>query len=468
MGGEMAKSGQWTEKRLNPLTIDLDVQNPRIEVPDGATQAEIRDVLLGQEDVVELAREIVKSEGLFYGDRVITTLERGKQVVLEGNRRVTACQLLLQPSLIPSKYKSRFPIASAQLKKALKTIPADVAPSRAAADPILTKRHTERGIKPWTPLAKMRRAARWVDGQGLSFEDAAQRLGTTAAQVRRTIRPYRLLKAALEMDVWTDQERQALEGENLVVNPYTRFFTLKDTRDILGLSFDKQERATSTLPPKVFNAQLAQIVRDFLIPDTGKSTPRENTRTEPQDYFKGFLATPAGAKSAARVKAAAAAKKKTNDTRSSAAPRTPRASAFFEKLVCEVDDDNLIKLAVELTQINHVRMPIAASVLLRATLECALRYKIKTSAKAVWQSLVAKKQGRDPELGELLSAAANKGNAVFDQVRICDILASQQTRDNKAYLDSVVHNHWRQADAGQLESAANNLRNVVSYILEGN
>jgi hypothetical protein len=329
----MPKTGLWTEKRLNPLTIELDAQNPRIEVPDGATQAEIRLVLHGQEEIVELAREIVKSEGLLYGDRIITTVERGKQVVLEGNRRVTACQLLLQPSLIPAKYKVRFPVASPELKVAIKMVPSDVAPSRAAADPILTKRHTERGIKPWTPLAKMRRAARWVDGQGLTFEDAAQRLGTTSAQIRKAMRPYRLLKAALEMDVWTEQERQALGGENLVVSPYTRFFTLKGTKDILGLTFDAQERATSTLPPAVFKAQLTQIVRDFLIPDPVKNAPRENTRTDPEEYFKAFLATPAGAKSAARAELRRPQKRR-RKTRAAARRRARHGLPPFLKNSC--------------------------------------------------------------------------------------------------------------------------------------
>lgn len=129
----MAKAGEWSERRLSPLAIELDSKNPRIEVPSGAGQDEIRNVLLAQEEIVELAREIVKSNGLLYGDRIITTAEKGKQIVLEGNSRVTACQLLLRPALIPAKYKSRFPTATAALKRRLESIPADVAPNREAA-----------------------------------------------------------------------------------------------------------------------------------------------------------------------------------------------------------------------------------------------------------------------------------------------------------------------------------------------
>lgn len=468
-GGELMakKINRWPEENLDPLEIQLDERNPRIEVPVGASQGQIREILLEQEEVIELARKIVKSDGLLYGDRIITTIENGKHIVLEGNRRVTALQLLLKPSLVPDKFKNRFPKASPDLKEAISRIPSDVAPNREVAEPILTQRHTERGIKPWTPMAKMRRAARFIDDDKLDFDAAAERLGTTASQVRKLVRPYRLLKRALSLGGWNKSERSALEGENLTVNPYTRFFTLQKTKEYLGLTFDEQENAQSNLPKRVFEGQLKKIVRDFLLPQPGKTKPTEDTRTDPETYFGEFLKTPEGAQNLAKSKAAAAAKKKIKASRGSG-PRSGKASDFFEKLECRLNDDNLIKLTIELRLVNHHRMPIAASVLLRATLECALRYKIKKSNKPAWDALVSKKGGRDPELGDLINLAARKDSAIFSEIRICDVLGSQLTREAKNYLDSVAHNHWRQADPIALTSAANNLRNVISHILEGN
>jgi hypothetical protein len=100
---------QWKTDSFDPKKLVLDRQNPRIEVPEGASQEQIRLKLLELEDVLDLARGIERNKGLFYGERIIVTEEEGKHVVLEGNRRVTACQMLLSPSLIPADFKTRFP-----------------------------------------------------------------------------------------------------------------------------------------------------------------------------------------------------------------------------------------------------------------------------------------------------------------------------------------------------------------------
>src|SRR5438270_831010 len=85
----------WATEELNPLEILLDPSNPRIEVPPDADQNEIRVELLTHEHIAELARSIIKYRGLIPGERIITTNERERQVVLEGNRRICAIQLLL-------------------------------------------------------------------------------------------------------------------------------------------------------------------------------------------------------------------------------------------------------------------------------------------------------------------------------------------------------------------------------------
>lgn len=183
----MTTKNVWTTGNFDPKKLQLDTQNPRIEVNATSSQDEIRQKLLDLEDVLDLARGIDKNEGLFYGERIICVEEANKFVVLEGNRRVASCQMLLNPALVPSTFKARFPKVSAATKARLRSIPADVSPSRAAAEPILTKRHTEQGAKPWSPVAKMRRAVRLLGTH--SIEQVAQVLGTSAAQVRKLIRP---------------------------------------------------------------------------------------------------------------------------------------------------------------------------------------------------------------------------------------------------------------------------------------
>jgi alpha-beta hydrolase superfamily lysophospholipase len=84
----------WAEDRVNALDLRLDPENPRIEVDAAASQADIRGALIDHEQVLELAADIAASEGNFAGERVIVLGQSsGGYLVLEGNRRVCACQL---------------------------------------------------------------------------------------------------------------------------------------------------------------------------------------------------------------------------------------------------------------------------------------------------------------------------------------------------------------------------------------
>lgn len=484
---------QWKTQSFGPKKLQLDPQNPRIEVEKNATQEQIRLKLLELEDVLDLARGIERNKGLFYGERIIVVEEAGKAVVLEGNRRVAACQMLLSPALVPENFKSRFPQASAQTKAAIQSIPADVSPSRAVAEPILTKRHTEQSAKPWSPVAKMRRAVRLLDTH--SVEEVAQLLGTSIGQVRKLIRPYRLLKLALGLTVWTPDERRVLEDEKLKTNPYTRLFTLAATKEALRAHFDDDQNIVSGLTPEKFRSELERIARDFLIPDPANGgKPKHDTRTDATEYFAELLAennaqgwTLSGAqggtagrtaggspgnRSTPQAPAAKTSVKPQGTTPGTATqPQTPKASVFFENLQCHVQDDILIKLSGELKSVNHIKMPVAASLLLRATFECALVYRIRKAKK--WGNVMAqqkqgKQPGRDPGLGDLITFASVHANGVFVEQNMCKTLASGTTKSAKNYLDSMTHMKFQEADPPTLASVANNIRAIIQYILNGN
>lgn len=472
----MAKA-DWTEESFDPKKLQLDTQNPRIEVDPGTTQDEIRLKLLELEDVLDLARGIEKNEGLFYGERIICVAEGNKFVVLEGNRRVAACQMLLNPALVPASYKTRFPKVSAATKARIKAIPADVSPTRAAAEPILTKRHTEQGAKPWSPVAKMRRAVRLLDAH--SIDEVAQLLGTSPSQVRKLIRPYRLLKFALNLSGWTADERRVLEDEKLKTNPYTRFFTLAGTKEALKIHFDDDQAIVSALPSAKFKSEMERIARDFLLPDPGNhGKPKCDTRTDPKEYFAALLAggassgggAPAPAPGASPAPPPAPTPYKPAGTPAGAAtqPQTPKASVFFENLQCHVQDDILLKLTNEIKTVNHVKMPIAASLLLRALFECALVYRIRKAKK--WGELMKKNKqaGRDPGLNDLIAFASVFVNGVFTEQNMCKTLSSGTTKTAKNYLDSMTHMKFQEADPPTLVSVANNIRAIIKYILDGN
>src|SRR5262249_17668773 len=158
---------------ISPLDIALDRDNPRINIESSDKESDIIRKLVLYEEVQDLARSIAQS-GLLPGERVIVVQEEGQWVALEGNRRICACKLLLSPALVPAEFRKTFPkITTAAEIERIQRIDVDVAPNRRAAEPILTLRHTESGIRKWKPVARMRRVRRLLD-EGFTVEQIAQ------------------------------------------------------------------------------------------------------------------------------------------------------------------------------------------------------------------------------------------------------------------------------------------------------
>ena len=381
------------------------------------------------------------------GERIIVTKENRKWVVLEGNRRTTANQVMLNPALVSKDIQKRIPALSPEFRQRIKLIPADIAPNRIAAEPILTKRHTERGAKPWSTLANMRRVYRYFQAKR-TVDEICEILAVSRSRVTQLIRGYQLFQVAYDAKGWTPAEKKVLVDPKLVTSAFTRFFTLKDVRVRLGLGFDDNQRPESSEGKAELEKNIVLVARRFFMsknPTTGK--PAFDTRSTADDVFTG---TPRSAKPA--------------KPKGTPAVVTPKASKFFEKIECKANDDSLIKLCGELRIVDPKVMPIAASMLLRSVFECSLVYQIKK--KKHWGDLVTKKSGKDPTLSELIQFAGIRDNSVFHETRVADMLRSRTALDAKDYLDSVTHGRWTDADSMRLISIGNGIRKVIMAILE--
>lgn len=488
----------WTEGTLNTLDLLLDSKNPRIDVRDNATQEEIRLQLLNHENIVELANDIIREKRLLPGDRIITCIENGRHVVLEGNRRVCACQMLLNPTLIPADLLKRFPKAdSEELILNISQIKADVAPNRNAAENILTKRHTEPGIKKWTPIAKMRRVARWFN-QGETINEIASRLGESKGSIRRKIQEYHLFQFALNLPGWTQDELKILQDQKLVVNPYLRFFTLARTKELLKLSFNEKEKPVTEHPEEKFNIMMRCVARAFFIPISVNGKPYANTRTPVDIIFNNCIELSEYEKQREEelaqidqhdketndknnkeqvtpelnneTKSDSGSGKETNtshndnngDTKSGNSQKFPKPARFFENIDCPAQDQHLLMLTYEIKMINHIRMPISATMLLRSFLESALRYHLIRTNK--WDKLI-EKCGDEPGLKRIIGYCINKDNNVFRIKRARDVLTVFSGTGFKDVFDLVVHGTWIMANSQILEQAAAILRPLIIYII---
>ncbi|WP_292983497.1 MULTISPECIES: hypothetical protein [unclassified Oceanicaulis] len=454
----------WPSEQFNPLELTLDPLNPRIEVPENASQADIISAMFEYEEIVELANKIA-AEGMLPGERIIVTRENGFVMVLEGNRRVTSCQVLLNPSLIPEAYKRDIIKPTEDVLHDIRNIQADVSPDRHSAERILTIRHTEPGIKKWTPIAKMRRAARLYD-LGEPVASIAKMQGASEEAVRRVIREYNLLRMAQETPRLHKAEKALLFDPKLKVNPYLRFWTLAGVMDAFQLSFDAYQVPKTSLDKKTFHPAMRKIVKGFFVPDpkTGKTT--YDTRTDQKKILRdiGLAVSSDGATRAekptkpANSKAAVTEDKKL-DRKPVISPtrKSLKPDLFFESLVCGVEDDTLKQVIHEINKINPYEFPLTSTFLFRALIESTIYYLLSQAGDLPKSKMPGLK-------GYVNHLIANPHHLPDDRAR--DVLDGVRSRGELDYLSISAHGQWAHADAGRIVSLANQLRQFIRSVVQ--
>lgn len=220
---------------ISPLKLSLDHLNPRFVIPPDASQDAIRRKLLNREDIVALAKQIVNVKGLYPGERVVVYPEGAGHVVVEGNRRICACQLLLDRALIPESHRTSFPIADAATIAEISTIAVDVIADRGTAAGFLASRHID-GPQKWSPLSKMLFFAR-PHLKGKSPEQISRETKMRPGEVRGDIRDYNLIQYAFDLPCWTDEERKRLNWESIETTPFLRLFKIKGAMKRVGLKY---------------------------------------------------------------------------------------------------------------------------------------------------------------------------------------------------------------------------------------
>lgn len=257
--------------RISPLELRLDHDNPRFVVIPTRTQETIRRYLVTYEDVCQLAKTINASKGLLLGERIVAVENGDRYVVMEGNRRTCALQMLINPDLIPEGTEHIVPAASSETLANIKEIEVDVAPDRDYALNLMARRHIE-GVKQWKPLAKKRFFANLFD-KGSSIAEIVRRTGVSRSTVKKDIIEYKLLLTASR-----EYKKQHPDFEedftSYKIEPFLRLFSAKQKtesgatckpNDILRLTYGDDLNTISGLPDGVFERVLAMVFEATIV-----------------------------------------------------------------------------------------------------------------------------------------------------------------------------------------------------------
>jgi hypothetical protein len=170
---------KWKDRREKIGNLNLDLQNPRVpkHIKDQQNEEAIRNYLIEKESVLRIA-ESIAANGYHKSVTAIVCEESGKLIVLDGNRRLAARQLLLNPSLAPTEYRKQFEPFSRQCdKSSFRNVKITIAPSRKAAEREIWDIHVNSLLKPWQVLQKLRMYRNLIDDGELNVNDAAAQYG---------------------------------------------------------------------------------------------------------------------------------------------------------------------------------------------------------------------------------------------------------------------------------------------------
>ena len=231
------------------LTVDeilLDLENPRIS--RSTSQREALQKIIEDQDVKLVAiAESISEDGLNPMDRLLVIRadgEAGKWTVIEGNRRLAALKILVNPAVLVGlevrpNVQKRFEALAHAWDRSVTKIDCFELNARSDGATWIKQRHTGenegRGIVDWG--------------------------GVASARFRGNDPALQALDLVLQHGSLTDEEKVGIEAR-FPITTLDRLLSTPAVRTAVGLSIQDQKLCTS-LPPEEVIRTLTRIVRDL-------------------------------------------------------------------------------------------------------------------------------------------------------------------------------------------------------------
>jgi len=280
----MINYSSWPTKNLKVTSLRLDVDNPRLsETTNSNSQSQIIEYLIEKEKVYELAKDIL-SLGYFLNERPIVVKEKNRFHVLEGNRRVAACKILINPDLIKSSIRRN------NIKKLLKSFDLSnieklaviVAPSREDADVMIVNRHTGgSAVEKWDKTKQDRFLFKRFSS-GETVDEMAAKLTLSKGDIKDSLKRYSVYKEISGLDVKSSLEKAVKDETKFSMTNVERVYQNDDGLDFLGFNFDSNFSLIKKLPKEEFTKRLSKIVEDVV---TNKINSRVLNKKEDTDKY---------------------------------------------------------------------------------------------------------------------------------------------------------------------------------------
>lgn len=250
----------WTIRRLNPLDIDLDPHNPRIPLSlrnEGLSQGDLLRILNERFKLEDLGRSIAAS-GYTDLDPLIGYEDGDQIVVREGNRRIGALKLLIEPNLAPARYLTRWKELATQVRPEdaalMRTVDMRVFddPESADLEAYIGFRHVS-GVLEWPAEEKARFIVEMVDRHGWSYMEISERIGSYPKHVERHYIASRLMEQASKLEI--------PGADHITIGVLLRALQARGVSEFLGVEYPGEPLASREPVPENKLEDLAFFVR---------------------------------------------------------------------------------------------------------------------------------------------------------------------------------------------------------------
>lgn len=205
--------GLAAKKKLDELLLDFD--NPRLASgAKGVSQEEILGILWKEMAVDEVALSIA-ANGFFPEEPLFVIPgdsrkpdQKGKFIVVEGNRRLAAVMLLSDEKIKLKLKATDIPQISTQRKNEISILPVYIYPDRQSLWQYCGFRHIN-GTQPWDAFSKAQYVTKVHERYGISLDAIARHIGDRHATVERLYRGYKVLQQAEEHAGFNKEDRHA-------------------------------------------------------------------------------------------------------------------------------------------------------------------------------------------------------------------------------------------------------------------
>ena len=274
----------WSTRLLSIDNLKLDVKNPRFSYQSTKemNQTEIVKYLITNYAVYELAKSIAIN-GYLLNEEPIVCKEGDYYVVLEGNRRIAACKILLNPYkyLSPQRAKELSKYGSIEDK-----IRCNIAPTRRDADTIIYNKHTGIPLQKWDKVSQDAFLVNLLRNDNLSAEEVALRLSVPVSEIRKALRRYSIHQYSIKLFQTEPYELEQIQEQGFPITNFERFYDDERGLNFLGLSFGSNGEILKRLPQEEFDKCFKFIVNQILSQDLTSRT--FNNEKDKEEYFSSI------------------------------------------------------------------------------------------------------------------------------------------------------------------------------------